>query len=385
MVRLFQRHHKRNTRLLDGLWQFKIDPDLRGVKEEWFNEFPADHQSIIVPSCWNHELGLYHYEGVAWYQTFFETNSPQVNLVFHGFYGQIKVYVDGQHIGGQYGGFAGFECLVTGLEPGKHQLVVMTDNTHNHLNTIPLARVDWFHYGGLFRSVEIMELADVWIKDYQIDYQLDANLTNAEIKIQVTLESFNGLNDCELTVSVNGERLYNQAVLVDQQTTIQVEEKLTNIKLWSPEQPELYLIKLEIGQDDLVERIGFRDLKVTNGKILLNNQELYLKGVNRHEDHPDWGFAMPLKLMKKDLDIIKQLGCNTIRGSHYPNAPVFLDLLDQEGFLFWEEIPMWGFGEEALADPLTLERGLQMHQQMIKRDYHHPSIIIWGLHNEIDS
>jgi len=89
--------------------------------------------------------------------------------------------------------------------------------------------------------------------------------------------------------------------------------------------------------------------------------------------------------MKKDLDIIKQLGCNTIRGSHYPNAPVFLDLLDQEGFLFWEEIPMWGFGEEALADPLTLERGLQMHQQMIKRDYHHPSIIIWGLHNEIDS
>ena len=122
-----------------------------------------------------------------------------------------------------------------------------------------------------------------------------------------------------------------------------------------------------------------------DGKLLLNNKEITLKGINRHEDHPDWGFAMPLNLMKKDLDIIKNLGCNAIRGSHYPNAPIFLDLLDQEGILFWEEIPMWGFPEHALQDPLTLERGLSMHELMIKRDYHHPSIIIWGLHNEVDT
>ena len=104
-----------------------------------------------------------------------------------------------------------------------------------------------------------------------------------------------------------------------------------NVRLWEPANPNLYQIRLELENDDLTERIGFRTITVQDGKLLLNNREIKLKGINRHEDHPDWGFAVPLKLMKKDLDIIKNLGCNAIRGSHYPNAPIFLDLLDQEG------------------------------------------------------
>ena len=89
--------------------------------------------------------------------------------------------------------------------------------------------------------------------------------------------------------------------------------------------------------------------------------------------------------MKRDVGIIKNMNCNMIRGSHYPNPEILLDYFDETGMLFWEEIPMWGFREVPLGNPLIMERGLKMHQEMIDRDYHHPSIIIWGLHNEIDT
>jgi beta-glucuronidase len=91
--------------------------------------------------------------------------------------------------------------------------------------------------------------------------------------------------------------------------------------------------------------------------------------------------------MKRDIDLILEMNCNTIRGSHYPNSKIFLDMLDEKGILFWSEIPMWGcgFSWELLADPVIIDRGLTMHKEMTKQYYNHPSIIIWGMHNEIDT
>lgn len=405
MNRLYQRHKHRKVTNLDGFWQFKTDPGQVGEKEMWYQDFPKDSQLILVPGCWNNELGLYHYEGAAWYRREFETEKSEIILVFHGFYGSIKVYVDGKEVGSHYGGFAGYQCLVDGLAPGGHSLVVVTDNTHNDTNTIPLSRVDWFHYGGLFRSVELMELDAAWIKDYRIDYTLDGldtpNQAAAALEINVTVQSFSASGTHELRVYLDDRLLAAQPVEFGTGSSSEVPLRFAGlsvpgVKLWEPGDPNLYLARFELAKasaesgiedvvDDIAERIGFRAITVRHGQLLLNNKVIRLKGVNRHDEHPDWGFAVPLKLMKKDIDIIKNLGCNAVRGSHYPNSPAFLDLLDQEGILFWEEIPMWGFPEHALEDPLTLERGLSMHEQMIKRDYHHPSIIVWGLHNEIDT
>ncbi len=386
MNRLFCRHRKRNVRSLDGFWKFKTDPQTQGVEEKWYEYFPADHRRILVPSCWNTELELYHYEGVAWYSTEFTAEKERLNLVFYGFTGQMDVFVDGKEVDSCYGGYAGFEVLVQNLTPGPHTLTVAVDNTHNSQNTIPLARVDWFHYGGLFRGVELMELEEVWIKDCSIDYVLDASLNNVELSIEATLQAFNGTTERDLTVYVNDTELCTVSAVVNGETTIHIPGMtLEHVRLWSDTEPNLYTFRLAVDEDDIQERIGFRHLAVEDGKLLLNKQPITLKGINRHEDHPDWGFAVPLQLMKKDLDIIGRMGCNTIRGSHYPNHPIFLDLLDEEGMLFWEEIPMWGFPEHALQDPHTLERGLAMHEAMVRRDRHHPSIILWGMHNEIDT
>lgn len=387
MIRLFQRHSKRNVFSLDGMWKFKTDPERIGMCEKWFQAFPEDSTDMVVPSCWNNELGLYDYEGMAWYSTTFESESNILNLIFNAVTGQAEVYLDGVHLGGHYGGWTGFNFVVKDLSPGKHTLVIAIDNTHNDIDTIPLAKVDWYHYGGIPRSVEVAELKDVWIKNYRIDYQLDDSLKNASIILNVALEGLTpGIHNRTLNIYINDEKLFTLPVAVNGLTQVPAETvTMKNVKLWDIGKPNLYHVKFEISEDDVVDRIGFRQIKAEDRKIFLNGREIYLKGVNRHEDHPDWGFAFPFKLMKKDMDIIKQMGCNAIRGSHYPNSELFLDYCDQDGMVFWEEIPMWQYFERHFNNPVVVDRGLMMLEEMVTRDYHHPSIIIWSVHNEVDT
>lgn len=387
MTRLFKRNTKRNTYLLDGVWKFKLDPEKVGLVEKWFENFPEDTVDMIIPSCWNNELGLYDYEGLAWYKTTFKTTKENINLQFHGITGLCDVYLDGKLIGNHYGGFTGFSITLNNINLGAHTLIITVNNTHDSLNTIPLSRVDWFHYGGITRSVEIMELDDSWIKDYRIAYSLNSDYTAAVLNISVDFQTFEGLDfNKNFNIYMNDKLIYAETLDIKEKSSYSLKPiHLENLLLWDTENPNLYTMRLEIDNDDVIDRIGFRDVTIEDKQLKLNGKALYLKGVNRHEDHPDWGFALPLKLMKKDIDIIKNLGCNTIRGSHYPNAPIFLDYLDEQGILFWEEIPMWGYPEEPLKNPLILERGLMMHEEMVKRDYHHPAIILWGMHNEVDT
>lgn len=387
MIRLFQRHKKRKIYSIDGMWRFKPDPEKNGLHLRWFQSFPEDATEIVVPSCWNNELGLYEYEGAAWYCTEFVTKLPNINLCFHGVTGQAEIYVDGVHVGGHYGSFTGFDITVRGLAQGKHQLVVFVDNTHNDTDTFPLAKVDWFHYGGIFRSVEIMELGGLWIKSYRINYQLNETMTNVMLEMDINIENIEFATiERELKIYINDKLVNRTAVTLKRDTTVRIDGiSLENIRLWELDNPILYYVKMEIDEDDIIERIGFREIKAYDRKIYLNGKEIFLKGINRHEDHPDWGFAIPFKLMKRDMDIIKDMGCNSIRGSHYPNAEVFLDYCDQKGILFWEEIPMWQFFDRHFNNPLVVQRGMVMLEEMITRDYHHPCIIIWSVHNEVET
>ena len=386
MHRLFPVHQTRRHFYLDGRWQFHIDPQDLGRREGWAERFPADAGHAFVPSCWNNELDLYHYEGAAWYRTTFRSAGRSLRLVFHAVNTEADVYLDGHHLGHHYGGFIPFAFTVAGAGPGEHALTVRVDNTHNATDTIPLSRVDWFHYGGIIRSVEAMELSDLWLADCRIDYAL-AGSGVANLVVRATVGNLAAQPIAsDLRVEVEGRPVYQDRLSFAPGETVQSAQiRLDGIQRWSPEEPRLYTIRLALEGDDLAERIGFREIRAEKGRIFLNGQPLFLKGVNRHEDHADWGFAFPAKLMQKDLDIIKRLGCNAIRCSHYPNSELFLDLCDEEGLLLWEEIPMWGFPEEVLGNPLVLERGLAFHRAMVERDRHHPSIIFWGLHNEIDT
>ncbi|MCK9861097.1 glycoside hydrolase family 2 TIM barrel-domain containing protein [Paenibacillus sp. ATY16] len=388
MIRTFPEHHIRKTTLLDGPWDFIRDPENKGRQEKWFERFPHAEKSLYVPSCWNNELHLYDYEGIAWYRKKLRTEDTQhVRLILHAVLGHADVYLDGQHLGYHYGGYTPFEFILPSLPAGEHELIVRADSTLDRL-TIPTDVVDWFHYGGIIRSVELQVLPDIYIDKFAINYELDG--AAADIKVQVRFRSLSQADGTALfTLSVDDQVIRSEQVHVGagQTRELQFEFRWNDVRLWNPGQPELYLFRAAIEHDDKYERIGFRNIETKDHRVLINGSPVYLRGVNRHEEHPEWGFAFPPKLMQKDLDIIIELGCNTVRGSHYPQSPYWLDLLDENGIVFWSEIPIWGAAlpNETVCEPLFQERALSMLEEMVHMHIHHPSVVFWSVHNEIDS
>ena len=137
--------------------------------------------------------------------------------------------------------------------------------------------------------------------------------------------------------------------------------------------------------DDLTDRVGFREVRTQGKDILLNGKKLQIKGFYRHEDHPQFGCALPLSAIMQDLQLARDMGANSIRTSHYPNDELFLDLCDELGILVWEENHARGLSEEQMKNP-TFERQCEACiREMIAAHYNHPSIYIWGILNECAS
>ena len=388
MNRLFNEHIKRHITSLDGAWKFLIDREDSGEKDSWQNGLlKAD--TIIVPSVWNCEFGLLEYEGVAWYEKDFFFEGGTTRIVFEGVMTECKVWLDGEFLGEHYGGFCQFDFIVPDLSKGLHKLVLKVDNRFDEAS-IPQTVVDWYHYGGITRSVFVERFCGVSVIYGRCDYSLSSDLKSADVSFLAELYCADESQTTTLTITLGDETVFTKKISAnkgEKKTVITDKIKLDNINLWDADSPYLYNLVFSTNTDDLIDRIGFRKIEVKDQSILLNGRKIELRGVNRHEDHPDFGMAFPPFLMKKDLSVIENLGCNTVRGSHYPNARIFLDMLDERGILFWSEIPIWGggFSEESLADERVVLRGLAMHKEMLKYYYNHPSIIIWGMHNEIIS
>lgn len=398
MEHIYKEHSDRKITSLNGEWKFCLDEKLVGETEEWFKRFPKEFRYINVPGCWNQELDLYGYFGTAWYSKEFETSGCYLQITFGAVTGLAKVYLDGELLGEHYGGWSLFE-FEKRVEAGGHTLTVSVDASSNATNTIPLQVVDWYHYGGITRSVEITEFQKPFIKNHKISFELNETLNKAMLAVEFDL--VNPLSDAyetDVEIVLDGHVVATKMIVVSGNSNDGTDEndenvaimhvcisdiKIEDIRLWDAGKGELYEVRIATKDDDVFDRIGFRKIEVRDCQILLNNKPIFLKGVNRHEHHPDWGFALPANLMKRDLQIIKDLNCNTVRGSHYPNSQIFLDYLDREGILFWSEIPMWGFPKEAMGDSFTQERSIQMHKEMIAQYGSHPSVVIWGLHNEV--
>jgi len=386
MNRLFKDSLTRHEFSLSGLWDIAKDAAAVGKTERWFENFPQSGKRLCIPCCWECDPDLFGYVGDIWYRTRFETAAKNIKLTFEAVQNECDVYLDGQHIGYHYGGFVEFSYIIRDLQPGVHELVMRVNNVNDTQNTIPLTHVDWYHYGGIIRDVVVTEIGSELITGYRLSYELDDALQNAKLKLELDYEVFADTQTARaFEFLLDGKVIYSAATEPGEKS-VSLTGIIDNVELWDTENPRLYNVTLQLGADSVCDRIGFRKVEAKARKIWLNGKPILLKGVNRHEEHPDWGFAVPFMLIKRDIDIIRSMGCNVIRGSHYPNTKRTLDYCDETGMLFWEEIPMWGFhSDECLTNPLILERGLRMHEEMVTRDLHHPSIIIWGMHNEMDT
>ncbi len=387
MKRLFTDHIKRESICLDGIWNFRTDPQNVGKTEKWYLGL-TDADISAVPSLWNTEFGLFDYEGASWYQTKFHTKGGTLRFVFEAVMTKADIWLDDTYLVGHYGGYCEFEQIANNVTEGWHTLTICADNSFD-ATSIPQKAVDWYHYGGVPRSVFVEYLHGICVLENHIDYTLSADFSKADTVC--TLELYNAENTsvtAPLKVTVGDTMLFEDNITLSANEKIILKTpatEITDIKLWDVEKPNLYDMVAETDTDDLIDRVGFRFVEVKNQQLLLNGHPVEMLGVNRHEDHPELGQSFPAALMKRDIDIIKNLGCNSIRGSHYPNSRLFVDMLDAAGILFWSEIPIWGggFSEEALGDPIVVGRGLDMHREMVKYYYNHPCIVLWGMHNEI--
>ncbi|MBQ7760939.1 MAG: beta-glucuronidase [Clostridia bacterium] len=387
MKRLFNEHIIRKTFELSGTWCFTTDPQDVG-KEKGYQNGSFEGQTVTVPSCWNTELGLLNYDGVCWYKRDFYTEGGTLRFLFESVMTYGEVWLDGNYLGSHYGAFSQFDFIVPNVECGEHTLVVRVDSRATK-ESIPQKKVDWFNYGGIARDVYVEVFKGICVLYNLVKYNLTEDLSGAYVGCD--LELYNGNSTkCStlLCVCVGEHKVFEKEVTIDGNSTLCVSTDkvfIEKVSLWELDSPVLYTVVAKTDTDDLIDKIGFRLIEAKDTKIWLNKKSIELRGVNRHDEHPDWGFAFPPKLMKKDIDLIVNLGCNTIRGAHYPNSKIFVDMLDERGILFWSEIPIWGggFPDDVLENPVVVERGLEMHREMAKYYYNHPSIIIWGIHNEI--
>lgn len=389
MERVFQRSVKRKSIPLNGQWNITFDPEDTGQQRGFHLGRNLSDDVSFVPSCWNFELGRFDYMGVVWYsRKFIISETANSKIIFHAVSGQATVFLDGKELGSHYGSYNRFSFDVPNLSAGEHLLVVKVDNTINEIDTLPLRFVDWYVYGGIYRDVELELYKDLSINSIKIDSRWNKyKVSNVIVSVFIK----NWLNNKvaeKLTLSIDGEKNYEKQINLDAGINeIIFELDDFTPKLWDFEKPNLYMFhaELERAKEDLFEKTGFRRIETKDKKILLNGREIFIKGINRHNEDPELGYAINSPLILRDLKIIKDCGINAIRGSHYPNDPIVLDYCDQMGLLFWEEIAFWNHPADSLADTLLGQRARDMMRETIERDYNHPSIIVWSIQNESKS
>ena len=383
MIRLFDIGRAGRVYELSEGWRMMPDPNGVGYVGGWERGLPEGARLTTVPSCWNLELDLFTYTGDVWYATEFEAREENVRLVFGAVNNECDIYVDGALVSSHYGAFMEFGVTLPHIGVGRHTLVLRISAVHNMVDTIPLERTDWYNYGGIIRPVEVHAFKTAAILRFRVNYTLDVAAKSAEATLDCDLLPFeDGVTDV-LAVTLLGKRIERKVTLADGAETVTVPlGTLRDLELWDIDKGNLYTVEVSFAGDTLRDRIGFREFRVDGRRLLLNGRPVAMRGVNRHEEHPAHGFAVPADLIKRDLEIIRNLGCNTVRGSHYPNSKVTLDLLDEMGLMFWEEIPMWGFKLKHLTNETVKARAVKMHEEMIARDYNRPSIVVWGLENE---
>lgn len=384
---------------LDGPWQAIIDPYETGYydyrwnprRDGYFqNAKPRDESELVeydfdrsptleVPGDWNSQGEKYlFYEGTLWYKKSFDyqKKSGTRQFVYFGAANYLAdVYLNGQKLGRHTGGFTPFNFEVTSLVREKDNfLVVRVDNKRSR-EAVPTLNTDWWNYGGLTRSVKLVEVPETFIEDYFV--QLKKGSAD-EFAGWVRLR---GPAAADQTVTIEiPEAKIRQTVKTDADGFASVGFK-GKVRLWSPDDPKLYEVKISSPQNTIADRLGFRSIETRGSEILLNGKPVFLRGISIHEESPlRRGRAVGEGDARLLLGWAKEMGCNFVRLAHYPHNEQMTRVADELGLLVWSEIPVyWTIQWE---NPETLENARTQLGEMITRDHNKASVILWSVANE---
>ena len=235
----------------------------------------------------------------------------------------------------------------------------------------------WENYGGIIRDVSIHYKKAFYINDVFFAHSLINDYKDAEYSVTVS----SSLDKYRVTLSLDEE-------IIDTYTANEVNIRtIKNIKLWSPESPVLYTLEVELLENENVvdtykTRVGFREFKCNKNHFMLNGQDIFIKGVCKHEMYgKNSGHTVAYDDIYNDLKMIKDSGCNFVRLVHYPHNKVTLDIADELGLLCCEEPGMW---QADVTDSQLTSECLEVLKRTILRDRNHPSIVFWLAFNECD-
>ncbi len=382
MLRAFKTHIVRpQTELSDQTWEFT---PLEG-------EHIGKKYQLMVPGCWENHIDFANYRGKGVYtKTIETTDKDKVRLVFKGASHTANVYLDDKFIKTHYNAYTPFDVVVKDLTAGKHVLKVEVDNSFNEESALHIPN-DYMTYGGLNRGVALESLNDLYIKrthfsPYTKDGKWCAN-------VSVLVENLTNANITADLCIVLDEKTYTyKSMQIKAGETVDFCEdfEFADVLGWDMESPNLYLLQAKVAVngeviDDLIERVGFREIKLDGRYILVNDKKIRIKGFNRHEDHPHFGCALPYASMVYDIHQMIDMGANSVRTCHYPNDELFLDLCDEFGLLVWEEHHARGLDLEMMKHKNFDKQCADCIDEMIYEHYNHPSIYIWGILNECAS
>lgn len=401
---------------LCGEWLFRTDPDDRGTKNSWYGvNVPGEGwRTVTVPHTWQVEAPLADYRGVAWYWRPFDLPAKDapaswkecaVRVEFEAVFHTATVWVNGQ-LAGEHArkGYTAFTFDITELlQWGRtNTIAVRVDNAFNE-HMLPRGRSsDWAHDGGIFRPVQLLVTPKTFIERMDVEAVPDLATRDATLTITAYIRntstgpwsgkafSLIAKEDEPMTV-LKGLPDKVFSVNAGAVETLGLQATLPKAKLWHFDHPHLYCLECSISdghsEHHFTSHFGVRKLEILDGAFHLNGERIRLKGVERMAgSNPEFGMAEPTEWIAHDHADMKHLNCVLTR-VHWPQDKRVLDYCDRHGILMQIEVPAWGpetfHGMSGQPDADIMENGLEQLREMIARDRNHPSVVTWGLCNEI--
>jgi beta-glucuronidase len=400
---ILQNIDSRRTRSLDSEWHVIIDPYENGFYNYRYEEHadgyfrnrkPAGVRDLVeydfdasdvlqVPGDWNtQDERLFFYEGTIWYKKSFDYELEQDRRLFVHFGAanyEAIVYLNGEKLGRHIGGFTPFSFEITDwVRAQQNHLVVKVDNRRLR-EGVPTVNTDWWNYGGLTRSVRLVDVPETFIATYYVGLSRESEESGDDTAVEGWVQLEGSEKRQEITVRIPAT---SSDVTVQTDTDGFARFRMqAEVDRWSPDHPNLYDVEIVSRRDSLVDQIGFRTISVEGYDILLNDEPVFLKGISIHEEAPfGGGRAHSREHATQLLTWAKDLGCNFVRLAHYPHNEHMVREADRMGLMVWPEIPvywtiLWG-------NDSTYANAANQLTEMITRDRNRASVLIWSVANE---
>ena len=318
----------------------------------------------------------------------------RVFVHFDGVYSAAVVWVNGKYVGYSQDSNTDAEFDITGfVTTGDNQLSV---RVYRWCDGSYLEGQDMWHLSGIHRDVYLVATPKVFVSDHYITSELNDNATSGSMSVKLTEDNRNNtsatktlqvtLLDRDGKEIATGTETYSGTAKAEKTVTL---NSLSNLHPWSAEDPYLYTVivsqKDENGAEEMAfsTKYGFRNITKSGNLIYINGKRVYFKGVNTQDTHPEYGRAIDMETMMKDLTMMKQANVNTVRTSHYPRQPKMYAMMDALGFYVMDEANVECHGNQGLSNNSSWITAMDDRtKRMVLRDRNHPSVIFWSLGNE---